>query len=345
MLAGMRVLSDYLVAFRPAMALVAWFAQILGTHGYVDDQSHQLFPEHLVALSPALRSLAIYGALGLFKRSRRGRPSGMPTLVYVLLLLMLAAWALPALSFALDPYHVPVLFTLVAWLVIVSRSPRTDHFFNTFAIPYACDPQSLPQHPNQCAPTPEEVLAFPEDGKVVVVAASGGGIQASAWTARVLTGLEAQNPGKFARAIRLVSSVSGGSVGAMYFSGRYQPNGGVSNLPDIVEDAKASSLEDVPPGDSPTPTCCGCSSRRSAGVSAAGAAPWSAPGCIRRRSSSYSAPSFPIGSATFAKAAVRLTSSMLPSPKPAIVYSSRPPICRLADLRRLPRAGTSTNSI
>jgi Patatin-like phospholipase len=140
---------------------------------------------------------------------------------------------------------VPVLLTLIAWLVLFSRSPRSDHFFDTFSIPYACDPKNLPQHPNQCAPNPAEVLAFPADGKVVVVAASGGGIQASAWTARVLTGLEQQNSGKFARAVRLISSVSGGSVGAMYFSSRYQPNGGLANLPDIVADAKASSLEDV----------------------------------------------------------------------------------------------------
>jgi hypothetical protein len=243
LLASLRGVRDVLVAIHPATAFVAWLTGLVGSHGYVDDQN-QLFPEHLVALALFLLSLAVYGALGLFKRSRRGRPSGVPTLVYVLLMLMLAAWGLSALSFALDPYHVPVLLTLVVWLVVVSRSPRTDHYFNTYSIPYAPGQAASPKQAN-CAPNPAEVLAFPEDGRVVVVAASGGGIQAAAWTARVLTGLEAQNPGKFAPAVRLISSVSGGSVGAMYFSGRYQVDGQLGNPPEAVTDAKASSLEDV----------------------------------------------------------------------------------------------------
>jgi hypothetical protein len=239
----MRFGIGLLTQWRLPAQFIVWFSPALGTRGYVDSHGN-LFPEHVAALSLALLSLLIYGILGLFKRSRRGEPSGVPTLVYVLLLLMLAAWLLPALSFALDPYHVPVLVLLIAWLVFVSRSPRTDHFFDTFSIPYAPGKQSSPQASN-CAPNPAEVLLFPEDGKVVVVAASGGGIQAAAWTARVLTGLEQQNPGKFARAVRLISSVSGGSVGALYFSSRYQADGGITNLPDIVADAKTSSLEDV----------------------------------------------------------------------------------------------------
>lgn len=248
---GMAVGAAFLVGMRPVAELLgrwrflsdgmAWFSQVLGRRGYVDAQGN-IYREHLVALALFLLSLLVYGILGLFKRSRRGEPSGIPTLVYVLLLLMLATWTLPALSFAFDPFHVPVLLLVIAWLVVISRSPKTDHFFDTSAIPYS---PGAPGSGSNCAPNPEEVLAFPEDGKVVLVAASGGGIQAAAWTARVLTGLEQQNPGKFARAIRLISSVSGGSVGALYFSSRYRADGSVVDLPEIVTDAKTSSLEDV----------------------------------------------------------------------------------------------------
>jgi hypothetical protein len=53
------------------------------------------------------------------------------------------------------------------------------------------------------------------------VAAAGGGIQAAAWTARVLTGLEEicaeKRPGRFVQSLKLLSGVSGGSVGIMYF--------------------------------------------------------------------------------------------------------------------------------
>lgn len=63
---------------------------------------------------------------------------------------------------------------------------------------------------------------FPKgpDGKrtMIVVTASGGGIQASAWTAKVLTGLDEEFP-LLSESIGLVSGVSGGSVGAMYYLG------------------------------------------------------------------------------------------------------------------------------
>ena len=59
------------------------------------------------------------------------------------------------------------------------------------------------------------------DGKatMVVIAASGGGIQASAWTAKVLANMDQQCPA-FSESIGLVSGVSGGSVGSMYYVGK-----------------------------------------------------------------------------------------------------------------------------
>jgi hypothetical protein len=82
------------------------------------------------------------------------------------------------------------------------------------------------------------------------VAASGGGIKAAAWTTRVLTGLEENNPHIFGDSVRLISAVSGGSVGAMYFVSEYDANGG--GLPSKAEDlekavarAEASSLDDI----------------------------------------------------------------------------------------------------
>ena len=52
---------------------------------------------------------------------------------------------------------------------------------------------------------------------LVVVDASGGGIQASAWTAQVLTGLHERYGDNFSRSVGLISSVSGGSVGTMFY--------------------------------------------------------------------------------------------------------------------------------
>ena len=85
---------------------------------------------------------------------------------------------------------------------------------------------------------------------VIVVATTGGGIQASAWTARVLTGLDsALRPefgDTFASSIRLISSVSGGGVGALHFvdkykNGRFDPNDRAL----VVKQADGSSLDEV----------------------------------------------------------------------------------------------------
>ena len=51
----------------------------------------------------------------------------------------------------------------------------------------------------------------------MVVDASGGGIQASAWTAQVLTGLHERYGDGFSRSVGLISAVSGGSVGTMFY--------------------------------------------------------------------------------------------------------------------------------
>jgi hypothetical protein len=84
---------------------------------------------------------------------------------------------------------------------------------------------------------------------VIVVAATGGGIPAAAWTARVLTGVEeaarAQFGDRFARSVRMISSVSGGGVGAMYFVNQYQDGRLPVDLEPVVKQAEASSLDDV----------------------------------------------------------------------------------------------------
>ncbi|NBC85415.1 MAG: hypothetical protein GVY25_04405, partial [Bacteroidetes bacterium] len=61
----------------------------------------------------------------------------------------------------------------------------------------------------------------PDDTVLTVVTASGGGIRAAGWTAEVLTRLDEASDGAFGRSLLLISSVSGGSVGAMYYVDRY----------------------------------------------------------------------------------------------------------------------------
>ena len=243
--ATLRIYRDFL-STGPAPAVVgSWLTGFSSniTAGYVvDGHAH---PSHLLAAVLFAVFLAVYFGLGALKWLLGRQNTGIPTLVYVLLLITLACWFLGETAFFLDRYGVPVLFILAVLLVIGFLSPWTDHRFRTHTIA------------REKAPFPEDVLLATGADRVVLVAASGGGIQSAAWTARVLTGLElkfreAGQPNVFAKAVRLISSVSGGSVGAMYFSSLYQPGGTIPAKPEEVEQAwhyaAQSSLENVARG-------------------------------------------------------------------------------------------------
>src|SRR6202008_4868479 len=94
--------------------------------------------------------------------------------------------------------------------------PQTDSYYSIYPKQRGEEIKSL------------NLLAPRRGAKVILVAANGGGIQAAAWSARVLTGIEegCRSGGdcggrSFARSVRVISAVSGGSVGAMYFANAY----------------------------------------------------------------------------------------------------------------------------
>ena len=83
---------------------------------------------------------------------------------------------------------------------------------------------------------------------LTLVFASGGGIQASAWTVQVLSGLQETLGDDFTRSIYLVSAVSGGSVGTMFFLDSIDPRTGAvpEGRVDCLNDAaRESSLEET----------------------------------------------------------------------------------------------------
>ncbi len=197
---------------------------------------------HQRALAFLMVSLVLYFAVGLMKYLRLGGTTYVPTLAYVLLLLTLICWALAGLAFWADRHRIPLLLPLAALAVVTSFCPLSDHYFRTRDVP------------GQTALAPRDALRAGGRTSVILVAASGGGIQAAAWTARVLVGLEENarrecGPGcaDFGESVRLISSVSGGSVGAMYFLNAYRAQGlpEDDDLEGVVENAEASSLDEV----------------------------------------------------------------------------------------------------
>jgi hypothetical protein len=123
----------------------------------------------------------------------------------------------------------------------VYQFSHTDHLFSLGGTPASGGVKAAPAAPrgrpagrsagrpaSSARPVPElkEVAAVWErQGRrtLVAVTASGGGIQAAAWTARALVGLHELYGDPFLRSVRLVSAVSGGSVGAMYALDAWPP--------------------------------------------------------------------------------------------------------------------------
>ncbi len=168
---------------------------------------------HEIAVAFVLLSGLIYLAGFLLLHPTRGlQTAQLPALAYLLWIVLLGCLVLSGASFFLDVFRIPLLFGVAGLSLIASLVVDEDHAFETRGTPasdrswtrrdYASN--WIARHPGQ---------------PMIVVAASGGGITAARWTAEVLCGLsEAPELGeRFARSIALVSSTSGGGVGALLY--------------------------------------------------------------------------------------------------------------------------------
>lgn len=230
--------------------------------GYVDDRE-QLdgiqnpgygLPWSGVCLAAAFSfvTFGVYYAIGFYRQWHipANESVSFPALSFVLLLLLNANWILSCLAFFLDRYRVPLLLPWVVLAVFSAHSPSADHYYRIAPAGLASTvhaSQALGAKAQQASPA-------------IVVTTAGGGIQASMWTVRVLTGLHSQastSTRSFADSIALISSVSGGAAGSLFFASRYQvgaapADSGFQVRPDSAEqvfrDAQAAwndSLDDV----------------------------------------------------------------------------------------------------
>ncbi len=187
--------------------LTAWARPFLGP-GYLDDKGRFLPPHAYATVVFAIFAVLYVGA---YVVGHPERQQEVPALVFVLILATFVTVVLAGVSFFLDRHHLPTLLPIVAWIVILAFVSSSDHYF---ALRRAAAPLELPT-PYEIARTRERLLT--------VVAVDGGGIQAAGWGATVLTGIQARWP-QFNRSARFVSSVSGGSVGTMYYLSSLRPD-------------------------------------------------------------------------------------------------------------------------
>ena len=226
--------------FRPFVWVVS-----LTPEGFTDPHTREVRLRHLFALVQLFISMLLYAVLFALKYDADLRPilRAIPTLCIVLLLSMMLCWGLTAITFLFDRFRIPALLVLATYGTLVSVFPQGDHFF-----------ASIPTARTEL-PVPAATLLARRNGEVaVVVAATGGGIQASAWAARVLAGIQRDSVAcgtGFDRALVAISAVSGGSAGAMFFLDAYDPaTGALPPMSDIdsepsVKAAEASSLDEV----------------------------------------------------------------------------------------------------
>ena len=173
--------------------------------GYIDEHGRPL-QAHLFALALLFVFLIVY-TVGYFAwMPGTARGAGVPALVYLLTIGILANWCLAGVAFYLDRYHLPTTLPLMAWTLFIWGISRSDHYFELRDRPHDAPELALPA----------QVAAARAEPLLTVIAADGGGAQAAAWAATVLTGIQERWPG-FQGSMRLISAVSGGSVGTMYF--------------------------------------------------------------------------------------------------------------------------------
>jgi len=144
----------------------------------------------------------------------------------ILLLLFILSVLMSSLTFVFDRYHVPILAVALLLRIVFGFLPSSDHWFT------AEGKKDVP------VVTPREVLLT--HLKPVLVAASGGGIQASAWMTTVMERLDRESRGELRKHVALVSGVSGGSVGAFHLGNQWN---GDWRIP--MKHARLSSLDRV----------------------------------------------------------------------------------------------------
>jgi len=188
-------------------------------------------PVHLAAAAAFLCTLAVYLIVGIYGWKRLGRSRTVPALCSALMLLTMLTWMLSATAFFFDAWRVPVLLIVVGAGALTAQSVRSDHFYHL-----------RKRATGRAAPDPVETITATGSQRVVVAAANGGGIQAGAWAAQVLQGLQTDCGEAFPESLRMISSVSGGSAGTAFFV-HWLANRAEARLP--AEAAAESSLDEV----------------------------------------------------------------------------------------------------
>ncbi|MGE5660172.1 MAG: patatin-like phospholipase family protein [Actinomycetota bacterium] len=262
--------TTFLAAFYPVKAFLVTLGSRLpavATIGYIQPQTNELSSSHLSALGFYVGVLIIYG-IGYFyglSRLQNNLPGfqnqslqpelksnqkefEIPALFYLLIILIIVVLFSGGLAFFLDYFRLPLISIFLTISLVVYITFNVDHFYQLLQEPSGGEFFRFYQFKDSLKKFHEALeqrLGNQGDERtLVVVCASGGGIQASGWTVQVLTGLQKLLGASFTQAIGLISSVSGSSVGTIFYLDRFSSNGYPENeeLEEIFTSATKDSL-------------------------------------------------------------------------------------------------------
>jgi hypothetical protein len=217
--------------------------------GYLDNQ--EINPIHITGVAFLLTALLVYVVMFfLFKPRQQKDYFEAPALLYVMLIVLIFTLLLGGASFYLDYYRIPILTTMLLSFAINYWVFDVDNYFNLIK-PKESDltTKDSGEYLNDFTKAIEKRLEHQDVNQrsLVLVCMSGGGIQASGWLVQVLIGLQKALGEKFIKAIGTISSVSGGSVGTMYYLDRFSEKRYPENneLEEIFNSATADSLDAI----------------------------------------------------------------------------------------------------
>jgi hypothetical protein len=219
--------------FRSFAGFAEWFCSSVARAlrmTYILDGTGRIYPAHLTAAMASSGFVLLWAvAAYVFYPARTTAAS----VVYLYITLLIFVWVYGALSFHLGRWHISPLAAIA--LILLIGYAKLDHYFEPATPGAAVEPSIDPID-----------VAAPAETNLVVVATAGGGVWAAGWTARALEQLITNRP-ELRHEIRLISSISGGTVGAAYYiDGLLRAQGNVAAiLHDVRVRSTASSLESV----------------------------------------------------------------------------------------------------
>jgi hypothetical protein len=209
-----------------------------------EDGSRLLKHDHFYAAISAVGVVIMYAIIyWLFKPTGPFRLAleNIPPAGFIFALLLPLIWIVSALWAWLGRYRLAFYLAIGLSFALSLIATRLSNPFYTYDIVALRESKAL---------EPQGILQpLIEKGRknLIIVAASGGGILAAGWTAQVLTKLQSVYP-DFSKELRLISAVSGGSVGAAHYVNsvsdilKLNGNSQKAALNEVAEDAMRSSL-------------------------------------------------------------------------------------------------------